>query len=152
MTSVFTRIIAGEIPGRFAYADDRCVVFATIEPIAPGHMLVVPRQEVDAFVDADDDLLGHLMSVAKRIGLAQQRAFAGTRAVLMIAGFDVAHLHLHVLSVEDQTGMTFARARAASDAELDAACAAVRAALADLGYGACVPPDMTHVPPDMTRL
>ncbi|MCL2783239.1 MAG: HIT family protein [Propionibacteriaceae bacterium] len=145
MTTVFSRIINGEIPGRFAYADQLCVVFATIEPIAPGHMLVVPRQEVDAFVDTDDDLLAHLMMVAKRVGLAQQAAYPGTRAVMMIAGFDVPHLHLHVLSLAHQSAMTFANARAGSGDDLDAACEAVRAGLVQLGFGGFVPNEMAHL-------
>jgi len=142
MTSIFSRIIDGDIPGRFAYADDQCVVFATIEPIAPGHMLVVPRQEVDRFVDTQDDLLGHLITVAKRVGLAQQAAYPGTRAVLMIAGFDVPHLHLHVLSLEDQRRMGFGNAHPAEDDELEASCQAVREQLVALGFGAFVPSDM----------
>jgi len=143
--SVFSLIIAGQIPGRFAYADEDCVVFSTIEPISPGHMLVVPRQEIANFVDAPDSLLGHLMTVAKRIGLAQQAAYPGTRAVMMIAGFDVPHLHLHVFSLADQTGMSFANAKAADDASLDAGCESVRQGLAELGFGAFVPPEMTRL-------
>jgi len=145
MTSIFTRIIDGGLPGRFAYADDVCVALATIEPIAPGHMLVVPRVETEKFVDAPDDVLGHLTMVAKRIGLAQEAAFPGTRAVLIIAGFDVPHLHLHVLSVADQTMVDFGHAHPADAASLDAGCQAVRAALADLGYGDFVPVDMARL-------
>lgn len=142
MTTIFSRIIAGELPGRFAYADDQCVAFSTIEPITPGHMLVVPRAEVASFVDAPDDLLGHLIVVAKRIGLAQQMAYPGTRAVMMIAGFDVDHLHLHVCAAVDQSEMTFAHARPASAEDLDAACEAVREALRRLGFGDFVPGNM----------
>ena len=145
MPSVFSSIIAGQIPGRFAYADDQCVVFSTIEPISQGHMLVVPRQEIASFVDAPDDLLGHLMAVAKRIGLAQQSAYPGTRAVMMVAGFDVPHLHLHVFSIADQTGMSFANAKAADAASLDAGCEAVRSGLVGLGFGAFVPPEMSRL-------
>jgi len=145
MSSVFSLIIAGQIPGRFAYADDQCVAFSTIEPISPGHMLVVPREEIANFVDAPDDLLGHLMTVAKRVGLAQQAAYPGTRAVMMVAGFDVPHLHLHVFSLADQTGMTFANAKPADAASLDADCETVRKALASLGFGAFVPPEMTRL-------
>jgi len=145
MPSVFSLIVAGQIPGRFAYADDRCVVFSTIEPISPGHMLVVPRQEIAAFVDAPDDLLGHLMVVAKRIGSAQQAGFPGTRAVLMVAGFDVPHLHLHVFSLADQAGMSFAHAKPADPVSLDAGCRTVRQSLVDLGFGDFVPPDLSRL-------
>jgi len=139
VTSVFSRIIAGEIPGRFAYADETCVVFSTIEPITPGHMLVVPRAEVPSFAEAPDDLLAHLAVVAKRIGQALEAAYPGTRAVLMIAGFDVPHLHLHAFAVRGQGEMSFANAHPANGDELDAACDAVRQALRDLGYGDAVP-------------
>jgi len=118
------------------------VVFATIEPITPGHMLVVPRAEVAAFVDAPDEMLAHLIVVAKRIGLAQQLVYPGTRAVMMIAGFDVAHLHLHVCAARDQSEMTFAHAHAASAKDLDAACELVRGGLRQLGYGEFVPQSM----------
>ena len=142
MATVFSRIIAGELPGRFAYADEECVVFSTIEPIAPGHMLVVPRQEIAAFTDAPDDLLGHLMVVAKHVGLAQQAVFPGTRAVMMVAGFDVPHVHLHVFSLADQTRMSFANANPADAASLDSDCEAVRGGLRDLGFGDFVPATM----------
>ena len=86
MASVFSKIISGEFSGLFAWADDRCVAFATIEPISAGHLLVVPRDEVPAFTQADDDLLAHLARVAKIIGRAQEQAFEAPRAALIIAG------------------------------------------------------------------
>lgn len=143
MTTVFSHIIAGDFPGRFAYADDQCVVFSTIEPIKPGHMLVVPRLEVDRFAEAPDDLAGHLMTVARRVAAAQEVAYPGTRAVLMIAGFDVPHLHLHVVPAANQADLSFAHAHADSDEALDEACMAVREALRGIGFGAFVPADMT---------
>lgn len=145
MSSVFSSIIAGQLPGRFAYADDTCVVLSTIEPIVDGHMLVIPRQEVNSFVEAGDELLGHLMMVAKRVGLALQQAYPGTRAVMIIAGFDVAHLHLHVFPALDQASMVFALAHTVPGEQLDTACALVRQALTDIGYGAFVPPNMTSL-------
>ena len=82
MATLFTRIIDGEIPGRFVWSDEVCVAFATIAPISDGHVLVVPRAEVDRFTAAPDDLLAHLMSVAKVIGSAQEAAFGAPRAAL----------------------------------------------------------------------
>lgn len=143
MTTVFSKIIAGEIPGRFVWADDRCVAFATIAPISAGHVLVVPREEVDRLTDTDDDLLAHLMLVAKRIGLAQEAAFDGSRAALVVAGFEVPHLHLHVLPAWGEAELSFANARNdVPPAELDAAAEAVRAALLAQGDGAHVPADL----------
>lgn len=140
MSTLFTRIIDGEIPGRFVWADDRCVAFATIAPITDGHLLVVPRDEVPRFTDADDDLLAHLMRVAKVIGTAQQTAFDAPRAALLVAGFEVPHLHLHVLPAWGEDQLSFANAR--SDVpgdQLDSAAERVRDALRAAGHGDQVP-------------
>ncbi|MDR2620630.1 MAG: HIT family protein [Propionibacteriaceae bacterium] len=145
MPSVFSRIIAGSIPGRFVWADESCVAFATIAPITPGHMLVVPRLEVPQFTAAADDLLARLMSVAKAVGRACELAFDAPRAALLIAGFEIDHLHLHVLPAWGEAELTFENAKPASDAELDTACEQIRSALIELGYGAQVPADMYHI-------
>jgi diadenosine tetraphosphate (Ap4A) HIT family hydrolase len=134
MSTLFTKIIDGELPGNFVWKDDQCVVFASIDPITPGHMLVVPRLEVAKFTDAPDELLGHLMVVAKAIGLAAEKAYDAPRAVMIIAGFDVDHLHLHVLPAWGQDQMTFARAQRATPEELAASCDKIRTALRELGY------------------
>lgn len=140
MTTVFTQIIDGAIPGRFVWADDVCVVFSTIAPITDGHVLVVPRAEVPQLTEAPDDLVAHLGVVAKAVGAAQQAAWGAPRAALLVAGFEVAHLHLHVLPAWDESSLTFANAR--SDVpgdELDAAAERLRSALRDAGHGAHVP-------------
>lgn len=140
MTTVFTQIIEGTIPGRFVWADDACVAFSTIAPITDGHVLVVPRAEVAQLTEAPDDLVAHLAVVARTVGAAQQAAWGAPRAALLVAGFEVAHLHLHVLPAWDESSLTFANAR--SDVpgdELDAAAERLRAALRDAGHGAHVP-------------
>ncbi len=76
MPTIFTRIIEGELPGRFVHRDETCVAFLSIAPIRPGHTLVVPVQEVDHWVDLDPASLAHLMQVAQRIGRAQMEAFS----------------------------------------------------------------------------
>lgn len=140
MATLFTRIVAGEIPGRFVWADERCVAFATIAPISDGHVLVVPRDEVDRFTAASDDLLAHLVAVAKAIGRAQEAAFGAPRAALLVAGFEVPHLHLHVLPAWDEQHLSFANAKPDTPGEaLDAAMETLRAALRDAGHGAHVP-------------
>ncbi|MDZ3745488.1 HIT family protein [Pseudoglutamicibacter cumminsii] len=96
MATLFTRIINGELPGRFVWSDDKCVAFLSIGPITQGHTLVVPREEVDKWTDASPELVAHLSTVAQTIGQAQLKAFAAERAGLMIAGFEVDHLHVHV--------------------------------------------------------
>jgi diadenosine tetraphosphate (Ap4A) HIT family hydrolase len=140
MATLFTKIIDGEIPGRFVWADDVAVAFATIAPITDGHVLVVPRVEVDQLTDAPDELLAHLTSVAKSVGQAQKVAWDAPRAALLVAGFEIPHLHLHVLPAWDEASLTFANARHDVPAdELDAAAERLRAALRDAGHGAHVP-------------
>jgi histidine triad (HIT) family protein len=111
MTSVFTKILDGEIPGRFVYRDDISAAFLTIAPITPGHTLVVPVAEVDHWIDLDDDTAAHLMLVAKRVAAAQQRVFQPRRVGLMIAGMEVPHTHLHVLPIGRESDLDFAKAR-----------------------------------------
>jgi diadenosine tetraphosphate (Ap4A) HIT family hydrolase len=140
MSTVFTEIIAGRIPGRFVWADEVAVVFSTIAPITDGHVLVVPRAEVPELTQASDELLAHLMVVAKTIGVAQQAAWGAPRAALLVAGFEVAHLHLHVLPAWDESSLSFANARTDVPAEqLDAAAERLRDALRAGAHGAHVP-------------
>ncbi|WP_043502994.1 HIT family protein [Georgenia sp. SUBG003] len=140
MSTVFTQIIDGRIPGRFVWADDRCVVFSTIAPITDGHMLVVPREEVDQYTDADDELLAHLAVVAKQVGRAQQAAFGSPRAAVLVAGFEVEHLHVHVLPAWDEQSLRFDNARHdVPGEELDAAAERVRGALREAGHAGRVP-------------
>ena len=136
MASLFTRIIDGEIPGRFVWTDDRCVAFLTIAPITPGHTLVVPRAEVDHWIDLDDDLAAHLMVVAKAIGAAQMDAFSPARVGMIIAGMEVPHTHLHVIPIETEADLSFSRADGSTLADdLDAAADALRSALTARGHG-----------------
>ncbi|KMY23374.1 Diadenosine tetraphosphate (Ap4A) hydrolase [Actinobaculum suis] len=141
--TIFTKIIAGEIPGRFAWADDSVVAFADVEPHNHGHMLVVPREPYDKFTDIPDELAAHLFLVAKRIGNAQIAAFEENRAMLVIAGLGVPHTHLHVFPSEDEKLISFQSAQKNVDgAELDANTEKIRAALIAQGWGEFVPADM----------
>ncbi|RAX19625.1 diadenosine tetraphosphate hydrolase [Actinomyces sp. Z5] len=138
--SVFTKIIGGELPGRFVWADELCVAFATIAPHTDGHVLVVPRQQVVSYVDASDELIAHLAIVAKRIGRAQTRVFDAARAAVMVVGYEVDHLHLHVLPIRAEADVAPAAARHdVPDAELDAAMERLRAGLREDGWGGNVP-------------
>lgn len=135
MATLFTHIIDGEIPGRFVWRDDTCVVFLTIAPITAGHALVVPRAEVDHWVDLDDETAAHLMVVAKAVGNAQMDAFGRGRVGVIIAGLEVPHTHVHVLPIDDERDLDFRRADGAASAEsLDAAADALRAALVARGH------------------
>ncbi|NNF69274.1 MAG: HIT family protein [Acidimicrobiia bacterium] len=130
MASVFTRIMDGELPGRFVWQDDVCTAFLSINPLAQGHTLVVPRVEVDHWLDLEPVVVAHLFEVAGDVGRAQRRAFGANRIGLMIAGLEVPHTHLHVVPISGVHDLDFANAIADPDpADLDAAAAAIVAAL-----------------------
>ncbi|MDO5513421.1 HIT family protein [Corynebacterium sp.] len=132
MTSVFTKIINGELPGRFVYRDDLVVAFLTIEPLRYGHVLVVPIEEVDRWTDLAPQLWGHLNEVAQNVGRAVREAFGAARAGYIIAGFDVPHTHIHVFPTDAMSEYNFSQAMAmdATDPELmDDAAARIRAVM-----------------------
>jgi len=135
MPTLFSRIIAGELPGRFVWRDERAVAFLTIAPIRPGHTLVVPVEEVDHWLDAEPELNAHLMAVSQKVGRAIQEAFEPARVGLMIAGLEVPHVHLHLVPIETLHDLDFARADAKPDpAAMDAAAEKIRAALRAAGH------------------
>ena len=134
MSTLFTRIIDGELPGRFVYRDEVAVAFLTIAPICPGHTLVVPRVEIDHWIDLPDEVAGHCAVVARRIGAAQMAAFEAERIALVVAGLEVPHTHLHVLPIRSETDIDFRKANADVDpAELDDVATRLRAALGAYG-------------------
>jgi diadenosine tetraphosphate (Ap4A) HIT family hydrolase len=140
MSTLFTKIIDGERPGRFVWSDETAVGFLSINPLGPGHTLVVPRAEVDHWVDAEPALVAHLTTVSHAIGAAVATVWQPPRVGLIVAGFEVPHLHLHVFPAWDMGGFDFARAASTVDtAEQDAHRDTLRAALRDAGHGAHVP-------------
>jgi histidine triad (HIT) family protein len=135
MPTIFSRIIAGELPGRFVWSDPRCVAFLTINPITPGHTLVVPRAEVDHWIDLPAELAAHLMQVAHAIGKAIEQAYAAPRVALVVAGFEVPHTHLHVIGARGMRDLDFRNAERSPRPEaLDDAAAKLRAALRRAGH------------------
>lgn len=140
MASVFSKIIAGELPGRFVWQDDDVVAFLTINPFTEGHVLVVPREEVDHWQNIDDALWDKVNNVARVLGRAVCAAYDAPRAGLMIAGLEVPHLHLHVFPAYSLGDFDFATAEKDPSAEsLDRAQDKIRAALREAGYGDNVP-------------
>jgi histidine triad (HIT) family protein len=135
MPTLFSRIIAGELPGRFVWSDPQCVAFLTINPITPGHTLVVPRAEIDHWIDVSPELAAHLIRVARDVGKGIQSAFAPRRVALIVAGFEVPHTHLHVIGARAMRDLDFANAeRNPQPAALDAAAEKLRAALRAAGH------------------
>lgn len=134
MATLFTRIIDGELPGRFVWRDECCVAFLSINPLKPGHTLVVPRAEIDHWLDLDKATRDHLMDVATQIGAALQQAYNPPKVALIIAGLEVPHLHLHLVPIWGEQDLNFARAERDPDpAALDQAATTLRTALEELG-------------------
>ena len=134
MATIFSKIIAGEFPGRFVWKDEQAVAFLSIHPLHPGHVLVVPRAEVDHWIDLEPSLAAHLMRVSRSIGQALKTAFRPKRVGLMIAGFEVPHTHVHVVPIDRMQHLDFANAdTTAKAADLDAAAERIREELRVLG-------------------
>jgi histidine triad (HIT) family protein len=112
MSTVFTMIINGDIPGTFVHRDEHCVVFMSINPMTPGHALVVPIEEIDHWVDASPELSAHLFEVSHRIAKAQERAFGCEKVGLIIAGYEVPHAHIHLVPTNEMSELSFANAAA----------------------------------------
>jgi histidine triad (HIT) family protein len=133
MGTIFSRIIAGELPGTFVWRDERCVAFMSINPIATGHVLVVPVDEIDHWLDAPADLTAHLFEVTRVLGLAQREAFDCRRVGVIIAGYEVPHLHVHVIPTNSMADVAFANAAPWVDpAGLEAAAEAIRVRLREM--------------------
>jgi histidine triad (HIT) family protein len=134
MATVFTRIIRGELPGTFVWRDQHCAAFMSINPMAAGHVLVVPIEEVDHWVDASPELTAHLFAVTRTIGLAQRAAFDCERVGVIVAGYEVPHTHVHVIPTTTMAELSFANAAASVDrADLEAWAEAIRAELRRAG-------------------
>lgn len=133
--SVFSMIINGDIPGRFVWKDDTVVSFLTINPVTDGHLLVVPRQEVDHWESVDPELFGRINAVAQTLGQAVKEAFKAPRMGLLIAGLEVPHLHVHVFPAWQLETFDLATADKDPDpAALDAVADKIRAKLRELGH------------------
>ena len=135
MATIFTRIIAGELPARFVWKDDLCVVFLSNRPLRPGHSLVVPRAEIDHWLDLDVALLAHLAETAQAVGKAQMAGFTPARIGMMLAGLEVPHTHIHVVPIRGVNDLDFGKQDPNPDpAMMDAAAETIRQELRKLGY------------------
>lgn len=140
MSTIFTKIIDGQIPARFLWKDEHCVVFLSIAPLSQGHALVVPRVEVDHWLDVDPDLAAHLMKVSQIIGQAQNTVWEPKRVGQMIQGFEVPHCHIHVWPTNSIEEFDFDKVDQNPDPDLmDRSAANIREQLVAAGHGEFVP-------------
>lgn len=142
MSTLFTRIIEGEIPGRFVWKDEDVVAFLTIQPITDGHLMVVPRREVAHWVDLEPDLLGKLMDVAQKIAKVQESEFNARRIGVLMEGYEIPHVHVHIWPTQSAADFDVHNVDPDPDpAKLDDNAERLRAALRDAGYAENVPAD-----------
>lgn len=134
MATIFTKIIEGEIPGTFVWRDAQSVAFMSINPLRTGHVLVVPREEVDHWLDCPPDVRDHLMEVSQTIGRAIQQVYGPTKVGFMIAGLEVPHLHIHLVPIDGVHDLDFANAAASVERdELEEAASSIRYVLSSMG-------------------
>lgn len=140
--SVFTRVIAGELPGRFVWRDDLVVAMLTIAPIRPGHTMVIPIEQVDSWLDVPAETWVHMATVSQAVGSAIMSAFSPVRVASAVLGMEVPHCHVHLVPIDRESDLSFANADPnAPAAEQDASAEAIRSALRAAGHGEQVPGD-----------
>lgn len=133
MTSIFSQILVGQLPGHFVWKDDSVFAVMTIRPQRPGHVLVMPRAEIDHWDDLPAPLLAHLLSVAQQIARAIKQAFPCERVGLAICGLEIPHAHVHLFPINVMADFNFGGGAMASAAELESAAERIRAALENGG-------------------
>lgn len=129
MPSIFSRIVAGEIPAHRLREDDRFLAFLDVRPIRPGHSLLIPKEEIDHFFDLPDDMLGALMVFAKPVANAIREVTGAARVGCAVVGVEVPHAHLHLIPVDGVGDIDFRKASEASQEDLAAMAERVRAAM-----------------------
>ena len=127
MATIFSRIVAGEIPSHKVAEDDEFFAFLDINPVALGHTLVIPKKEVDYIFDIDDPMLGRMVAFAKRVARAQETAFVCKRVGLAVMGLEVPHAHIHLIPITKESDMYFGGKKlAVSQEELAEIAAKIR--------------------------
>lgn len=104
--SIFTRIINGEINQHILYQDPQCFVILTHEPMTPGHLMVIPRAQIDHLWDINDELYIHLMVIAKKMALKMREVYNYKRIGMAVEGFGVPHAHIHVFGLDESLNST----------------------------------------------
>lgn len=107
MATIFSRIVAGDIPCHKVAEDEEFFAFLDINPVAKGHTLVIPKAEVDYLFDIDDPKLGRMMAFAKRVARAQEAAIPCKRVGLAVMGLEVPHAHIHLVPITKESDMYF---------------------------------------------
>nr|WP_315219647.1 HIT family protein [uncultured Flavobacterium sp.] len=107
MSSIFTKIVNGEIPSYKIAEDDNFLAFLDVNPNAKGHTLCIPKQEIDKIFDIEDDLYLGLMAFAKKIALALEKTVPCKRVGMAVVGLEVPHAHVHLIPLNEMDEMRF---------------------------------------------
>ncbi|GAA4302031.1 HIT family protein [Compostibacter hankyongensis] len=107
--TIFSKIVRGEIPSYKIAEDKRFFAFLDISPLVRGHTLVIPKNEIDKFMEMEDDLLGSILLFAKPVAAAIEKAFPCKRVGLSVIGLEVPHAHLHLLPLNTMNDINFSR-------------------------------------------
>ncbi|MBR5850683.1 MAG: HIT family protein [Alistipes sp.] len=124
MATIFSRIIAGEIPSYKVAENEHYYAFLDINPLTKGHTLVVPKQEVDYLFDLEDETLGGMMIFAKRIAAQIKEKIACKRVAVVVLGLEVPHAHIHLIPINSEKDVDFHREKLQLTPEEFAAIAA----------------------------
>ncbi len=109
MASIFSRIIAGEIPSYKVAEDENYYAFLDINPLTKGHTLVVPKKEVDYLFDLNDETLAGMMVFAKKVAIKIKQKIACTRVAVVVLGMEVPHAHIHLIPIQSENEVDFHR-------------------------------------------
>lgn len=109
MATIFSRIIAGEIPSYKVAEDENYYAFLDINPLTKGHTLVVPKQEVDYIFDLEDQTLAGMMVFAKKVAAKIQREIACAKVAVVVLGLEVPHAHIHLIPIQSENDVDFHR-------------------------------------------
>ena len=109
MASIFSRIVAGEIPCYKVAEDDKYFAFLDINPLAKGHTLVIPKQEVDYYFDLDDETLAGMTIFAKRVAHKIKEQTGCKKVAMVVLGLEVAHAHIHLIPMNSENDVDFSR-------------------------------------------
>ena len=128
MATIFSRIAAGEVGCYKVAEDDRYFAFLDINPVAAGHVLVIPKKEVDYIFDLDEDEYAGLQLFARRVAIAMRRAIPCKRIGVAVMGLEVPHAHIHLVPINAETDMNFFKEHpAVPEAEMESIAKAVAA-------------------------
>ncbi len=109
MSTIFSKIVQGEIPSYKIAEDDRYYAFLDINPLAKGHTLVIPKEETDYLFDLEDDLLAGMMVFSKKVALAIEKVVACKRIGVAVLGLEVPHAHIHLIPINSEADISFSR-------------------------------------------